>query len=299
MFGELGVVRDLVPRDVQRHARRHPRVAVHLRRVRDLLEGIPRDSGLGEHLEPRPGVAERPARHLDRELVQTRPDPVRRRSRPVARLRSRPCCHRGTPSGARRHWCARRARRSCSAPQAQPLTAPAVMPDTIFRLKKMNMISGGTVTSTMFMKSRLYCVLNWLEEVVQGELDGRVLVARQEVQRVDEVVEDRHGLRQDHGDDHRPEQREDDAEEQPQARGPVDDRRLVELPGDGGDERPEEQDGERQAERHLDEDEPGEVLEQAERLEHPDRRHDRRRDDEAGEHENVGDGGEPARDGVG
>src|SRR3954451_4857069 len=28
----------------------------------------------------------------------------------------------------------------------QPLTAPAVMPDTIFRLKKMNMIRGGTVT---------------------------------------------------------------------------------------------------------------------------------------------------------
>src|SRR4051812_44557587 len=47
-------------------------------------------------------------------------------------------------------------------PRRQPLTAPAVMPDTIFRLKKMNMISGGTVTSTMFMKSRLYWVLNWL-----------------------------------------------------------------------------------------------------------------------------------------
>ena len=44
----------------------------------------------------------------------------------------------------------------------QPLTAPAVMPDTILRLKKMNMISGGIVTSTMSMKSRLYCVLNWL-----------------------------------------------------------------------------------------------------------------------------------------
>ena len=38
----------------------------------------------------------------------------------------------------------------------QPFTAPAVMPATIFRLKKMNMISGGMVISTMFMNSRLY-----------------------------------------------------------------------------------------------------------------------------------------------
>jgi hypothetical protein len=38
----------------------------------------------------------------------------------------------------------------------QPLTAPAVMPDTILRLKKMNRMSGGTVTRMMFMKSRLY-----------------------------------------------------------------------------------------------------------------------------------------------
>src|SRR3954454_1917284 len=43
----------------------------------------------------------------------------------------------------------------------QPLTAAAVIPETILRLKKMNMISGGTVTRTMSMKSRLYWVLNW------------------------------------------------------------------------------------------------------------------------------------------
>lgn len=41
------------------------------------------------------------------------------------------------------------------------MTAPAVIPATILRLKKMNMIRGGTVTSTMFVNSRLYWVLNW------------------------------------------------------------------------------------------------------------------------------------------
>ena len=44
----------------------------------------------------------------------------------------------------------------------QPLTEPAAMPSTILRLKKMNMISGGMVTSRMAANSRLYWVLNWL-----------------------------------------------------------------------------------------------------------------------------------------
>ena len=45
---------------------------------------------------------------------------------------------------------------------AYPFTAPAVMPATIWRLKKMNTISGGIVTSRMFMNSRLNCDRNWL-----------------------------------------------------------------------------------------------------------------------------------------
>lgn len=38
---------------------------------------------------------------------------------------------------------------------AQPFTAPEVIPATIWRLKKMNMMSGGMVMSRMSMKSRL------------------------------------------------------------------------------------------------------------------------------------------------
>ena len=38
---------------------------------------------------------------------------------------------------------------------SQPLTAPAVMPETIWRWKNMNMISGGIVISRMSMNSRL------------------------------------------------------------------------------------------------------------------------------------------------
>ncbi len=37
----------------------------------------------------------------------------------------------------------------------QPLTAPDVMPATIWRWKKMYMISGGIVISRMFANSRL------------------------------------------------------------------------------------------------------------------------------------------------
>ena len=44
----------------------------------------------------------------------------------------------------------------------QPLTAPAARPDTILRLKKMNMISGGMVIKSTSMKSRFHWVRNWL-----------------------------------------------------------------------------------------------------------------------------------------
>ncbi|AGZ42138.1 DeoR family transcriptional regulator [Actinoplanes friuliensis DSM 7358] len=122
-------------------------------------------------------------------------------------------------------------------------------------------------------------------EVVEGQLHGRVLVARQEVERVDEVVPDRHRLH-DHRRHHdRPQQREDDAEEEPQRAGAVDDRRLVQLAGDRRDESSEEQYTERHAEGDLDQDQPRHRAEEPEPLQHPDRRDDRGRDDQAGQHQ--------------
>ena len=44
----------------------------------------------------------------------------------------------------------------------QPLTEPAVMPETIWRWKNMKRISGGIVTSRMSMNSRLNELLYWL-----------------------------------------------------------------------------------------------------------------------------------------
>jgi hypothetical protein len=73
----------------------------------------------------------------------------------------------------------------------------------------------------------------------------------------------------------------------PDRAGPVDDRRLVEVPGNGGDEGAEQQDAERQPEGDLDEDEAPEGLEQPEALEHPHGRDDRGRDDEPGQHQEV------------
>ncbi len=60
VLGEVAVVVDAIPRDVQRDARRHAGEPVHLRRVGDLLVRVARHALLGEHLEARPGVAERP-----------------------------------------------------------------------------------------------------------------------------------------------------------------------------------------------------------------------------------------------
>ncbi len=62
---EVAVVGDRVPRDVQRHRRRHPGEAVHDRRVVDLLVGVARHALLREHLEPGARVAVRPRRRLD------------------------------------------------------------------------------------------------------------------------------------------------------------------------------------------------------------------------------------------
>ena len=126
------------------------------------------------------------------------------------------------------------------------------MPSTILRLKKMNMISGGMVTSRMLANSRLYWVRELALEVEQGELDGGVLGAGQEVERVLEVVVDEHRLQDDHRHDHRPQHREDHPEEDLHRSGSVDDGGLVEFPRDGGDEGAEQQDAERQPEGDLD-----------------------------------------------
>jgi hypothetical protein len=70
VLGQLAVVLDAVPGDVQRHAAGHAGVLVHLPGVRDLLEGVSGNALLREHLEARPGVAERPRRQLDALLEQ-------------------------------------------------------------------------------------------------------------------------------------------------------------------------------------------------------------------------------------
>ena len=63
--GELAVVVDQVPRDVQRDPRRDAGVPVHLGGVLELLVRVAGDAGLAEHLEPGAGVAERPRGQLD------------------------------------------------------------------------------------------------------------------------------------------------------------------------------------------------------------------------------------------
>jgi hypothetical protein len=63
---QLVEVVDLVPRDVEGDGGRKPGVQVHLRSIGQLLERIARHTGLGEDLEPRPRVPERPGRELDR-----------------------------------------------------------------------------------------------------------------------------------------------------------------------------------------------------------------------------------------
>ncbi len=68
--GELAVVVDPVPRDVQRHGGRGTRVGVHPGCVEDLLVRVAWHARLGEDLEAGARVAERPRRELDRQLVQ-------------------------------------------------------------------------------------------------------------------------------------------------------------------------------------------------------------------------------------
>ena len=72
--GEVGVVVDLVPRDVERDRRGDAGEAMDLGGVGDLLVRVARHALLGEHLEARPGVAERPRRQLDPLRSQRRDD---------------------------------------------------------------------------------------------------------------------------------------------------------------------------------------------------------------------------------
>ena len=74
MSGEIGVVGDLVPRDMERHGRCDAGEAMDLGGVGDLLVRVTRDAALGEHLEARPGVAEGPRRQLDVLLSERRVD---------------------------------------------------------------------------------------------------------------------------------------------------------------------------------------------------------------------------------
>ena len=72
--GQVGVIVDPVPRDVERDARRDAGEPVDLGGVGDLLVGSPRHALLGEHLETGPGVAEGPRRQLDPLVPQRRDD---------------------------------------------------------------------------------------------------------------------------------------------------------------------------------------------------------------------------------
>ena len=108
------------------------------------------------------------------------------------------------------------------------------MPSTIFRLKKMNMINGGNGDKQDVREQQVVLGGELTLEVEQGQLNRRVLCARQEVQRVREVVVDEHRLQDDHGHDHRAQHREDHPEEDLHRAGAVDDGRLVQFPRDRG-----------------------------------------------------------------
>src|SRR5215212_4506091 len=124
-------------------------------------------------------------------------------------------------------------------------------------------------------------------EVEQGELNGGVLGSRQEVQRVLEVVVDDHRLEDDHRHDDRAQYGEDDPEEDLYGPGPVDDCGFIKFPRDCRDEGAEEKDAEWQPEGDLHEDQSGHGFEQADGLQHPDGRHNRRWHDQTGQDEDV------------
>ena len=84
-------------------------------------------------------------------------------------------------------------------------------------------------------------------EVRQRLRDGVLLVARDVDERAQEVVPVQDEREQADGDQDRPDERSEDLEEDPDVAGAVDDRRLVEVPRDGHQELPAEEDVERAA----------------------------------------------------
>ena len=61
-------VRDLVPRDVQRNTRCQPREAIHLGCIRNLLEGVARNTRLPKDSKTCARIAESPRRQLNVEF---------------------------------------------------------------------------------------------------------------------------------------------------------------------------------------------------------------------------------------
>ena len=100
--------------------------------------------------------------------------------------------------------------------------APEVMPATIWRLKKMYMISGGIVMSRMSVKSRFHDVWYWLWKLYSVSCTVAFFVAREEVERIREVVEHGDRLHHDRRHDHAAQQGEPDLEEQTDRAGAVD-----------------------------------------------------------------------------
>ena len=151
----------------------------------------------------------------------------------------------------------------------------------------MNMISGGIVIRRTSAKSRFQRVRNWLWKLNSVSWTVALSFPGQEVQRVDEVVVDGDRQDDDHRDDGRPQQREDDAQVQPERRRAIHECGLIELPRDDRHEGHEDEDGKGHRECDLDQDEPRQRLEEPECLEQEDRRHDGRRDDQSGEEERT------------
>ena len=86
------------------------------------------------------------------------------------------------------------------------------------------------------MNRRFICERELALEVVERQLHRHVLLARQVVERVGEVVEDRDRLHDDHRHRHRLQQRQDHAAEDLPGLRAVDPRRLVEIARDRRDE---------------------------------------------------------------
>ncbi len=182
--------------------------------------------------------------------------------------------------------------RRAPAPSPQPFTAPAVIPATICRLKNENDERRDRDQQDVH-EQQVVGRVELALEVEQRQLQGDVLVARQIVERIGEIVEDRHRLRDDQGHHHRPQQRQHDAEEQPERAAPS---MIAASSSSRGTVAMNERNSstESQPIGDLDQHQAVQGLEQPQPLQHPDGRHHRGRDDEPGEDEEVDNAG-PAR----